>query len=268
MIRLGLIGWPLAHSLSPVLHQRAGEISALPVDYQLYPTPPDRVNERLADLREAGLRGVNVTIPHKAAAAAWVDRLTPQAARLGAVNTVVFEPDGTATGHNTDVAGVRESLGSERLGRAVLVGAGGAARAALVALAERCDQIHVLARRLQQAETLVASLAPERAIATPLSALAESVAGSDLVVDALPPQAEHVARAPLHRLSPQGRVLTLNYGPGAAATLQAAGRAGRPAMDGLIMLAAQGVAAFELWTGRRVATGDVLASLQAASRRD
>ncbi len=263
MIQLGLLGWPLTHSASPALHAACGQLAQVAVTYQLFPTPPAALSATLAQHRDAGLRGLNVTAPHKAAAAQWVDVLTPEALRLGAVNTITFSGDGTAEGHNTDLTGFDWALGEAPVRHALVLGAGGAARAVLAALSDRGIPTAVLARDVTRAQGVIDALEARSARAHPLSTLAAHLGHAELLVDALPPAAAPFEAVSLTALPGDARVMTLNYGPSARATLAAAAAAGRIGVDGLGMLAAQGVASFARWTGRSVSPAAVLARLRA-----
>ena len=124
MIAAGVIGWPVAHSKSPLIHRFWLAKLGLDGDYGRFAVAPERLGEAIRALPALGLAGVNVTVPHKEAVMAYLDRVDPAAAQVGAVNTVVVE-DGAFVGHNTDVAGVAEALGGANFsGTIVVVGAG------------------------------------------------------------------------------------------------------------------------------------------------
>lgn len=267
-LRAGLIGHPVAHSLSPALHTAAGRACGVQVEYTLHDVVPGEVGEQIDALRAAGLQGINATAPHKAAAYARAEVLTPAARAVGAVNTLIFGEQ--VVGDNTDVEGFARALGPPPGPRAVLIGAGGAARAVVYAL-QRADveSITVLNRRLNRAEQLVGELDDGRAllIAKPLSEAQGAIRGADLLVDCLPPSAaEVVAGLPFDVLSPTARIMTLVYGRNAARLRAAVGRM-RAFDDGLGMLAWQGLAAFERWTGRRPPFGPVRDALAMAAAR-
>ncbi len=136
MIRLGVCGWPVAHSRSPQMHNAALKVLGLDDwHYQLLPLPPHLFTETVKALPALGFRGVNVTIPHKEAALALADRATETARAIGAANTLTFEPDGTIHADNTDAPGFLAALNRSAYDRTALVlGAGGTARAVLYAL--------------------------------------------------------------------------------------------------------------------------------------
>ena len=166
MIQLGLIGYPLGHSLSPKIHAAALESCGLQGDYSLFPIHPDDqqgLKELLARVRSGEITGLNVTIPHKQNVFSLLDELTPTAQDIGAVNTISMR-NGRLTGDNTDAPGfladLEEFLGNRDLGnggqKATLVlGAGGSARAVVYALVNDDWNVTVAARRFEQAEELV-----------------------------------------------------------------------------------------------------------------
>ena len=136
---MGLIGWPVEHSISPAMHNAAYQEMGIGWHYQLIPTPAERLESTLARLEEEGFRGVNVTVPHKQAVVPYLDKVAGEALGIGAVNTIVRQPDGRLIGSNTDGSGfvwsIRDS-GYDPAGLDVVVlGAGGAARAVSVELA-------------------------------------------------------------------------------------------------------------------------------------
>src|ERR1700761_7684713 len=136
-VRLGVVGWPVAHSRSPAMHNAA--LMAVGLSgwrYQLLPVPPQLLDETVPSLRRAGFRGTNVTIPHKAGALALATDRTERAAAIGAANTLTFEPGGEIVADNTDAPALIAALPFVARGRtAVVLGAGGSARAAVWALA-------------------------------------------------------------------------------------------------------------------------------------
>ena len=156
---VGLIGYPLGHTISPAFQQAAFDYHSLPVKYHAWPTHPNVLEAKVTSLRGRENLGANVTVPHKERVAGLVDRLDAAAAAIGAVNTIVRE-NGSLAGYNTDAYGFVTSLkamgGFDPRGkRAVLLGAGGAARAAVFALAEEGVMSLVIANRtLERAESL------------------------------------------------------------------------------------------------------------------
>jgi shikimate dehydrogenase len=159
--RLGVVGWPVAHSLSPVFQNaalRAGGFTGW--RYQRLPIPPELFEETVRALPAAGFRGVNVTIPHKEAALAISDAPTERARAIGAANTLLFEPGGTIRADNTDAPGLIASLPVPAAGTTALVlGAGGTARAAVWALLDAgAREVRVWNRTPERAERLCAEL--------------------------------------------------------------------------------------------------------------
>ena len=137
MPRVGVIGYPLGHTLSPAFQQAAFDALGIKARYAAWETAPDRLAETVASLRDADCLGANVTVPHKQAVIPLIDGLEPLAQRTGAVNTIVNR-EGRLQGHNTDVVGFQRALASTGFDpgnrRALVLGAGGAARAIVVAL--------------------------------------------------------------------------------------------------------------------------------------
>lgn len=276
---VGLIGWPVAHSLSPRMHNAA--FAALKLNYVYLPLPvsPERVGHAVQGLAALGFAGANVTIPHKTAVLPFVEHFSPVAAGLGAANTLVVRPDGTLFADNTDVAGFLADLRAHRVDpgagsasapfRALVIGAGGAARAIVYALAEAGAEVQVanrtLANALELCQTIGAVLPRASLSAHPFpQGLRELAGGANLIVNATS-LGLHGARDPLpwDRAVPfrQGQaVYDLVYsrsteaGPaGETPFLSLAAQAGAITMSGLGMLVQQGARSFELWTGQRAA---------------
>lgn len=261
---LGLIGYPLGHTLSPRLHQAALAAAGLNGVYLALPTPPEHLADAVRGVRAWRLRGVNVTIPHKVAVIPLLDALTPGARLVGAVNTLYWEGD-RLVGDNTDVAGVKALAdGVPVAGRRVLVlGAGGSARSVGVALGQLgAAEVTFQVRRPGAARDLVASLkeafAAMRALEAPREAADASLGSVDLVINTTPLGMEpHAEASPLSReqvalLPTHAAVLDLVYRPTSTRLMQLAAGRGLLTRNGLPMLVAQAQAAFERWTGRQV----------------
>ncbi|MEJ0010983.1 MAG: shikimate dehydrogenase [Alphaproteobacteria bacterium] len=161
-VATGLIGWPVEHSLSPAIHNYWRKQHGIGGSYELFPTPPEKLGEAVAALKARGVRGFNVTVPHKRAIIPLLGPLDMRARTIGAVNTVIHE-DGRLFATNTDafgfLTGLRESMGelAPYMERAVVLGAGGAARAILAALKEAgAKEIVIANRTLEHAEKLAA----------------------------------------------------------------------------------------------------------------
>jgi shikimate dehydrogenase len=261
---VGVIGWPVEHSLSPPMHNAALRYLGLDWVYVPFAVNPEQVARAVEGVRGLGLVGVNVTIPHKAAVLPYLDDATPEVWLLGACNTILND-DGFLRGENTDVQGFLRSVGEagwELTGRpVVLVGAGGSARAvALAALQAGAASVTVVNRTLSRAEELVAALAPVAA-SVPLSALALSdpetpaaVAGAEVVVDCtsvgMYPRPEVPPVIPGEWLHSGQLVCDLTYNPRRTALLRAAAAAGAEPLEGTGMLVHQGALSLEKWTGQ------------------
>ncbi|MHB9145836.1 MAG: shikimate dehydrogenase [Symbiobacteriia bacterium] len=258
----GLIGHPVGHSLSPVMHDAAFRSRGLPFRYWLYDVPPAELGESCQRLRDSGIQGFNVTIPHKQAILPYLDDLSAEARLIGAVNTVCSR-DGTWVGHNTDAPGLLDALlgdaGFDPAGCSVtLLGAGGAARAAAFALAQAgVRRLSVFSRRLDRAQHLTKSVSEHasscEAAAFPWDRerIALEMRGTDLLVNATP-----VGMSPADQDSPiadpdwlrQGMVVfDLVYRPRQTKLLRDAAALGARTLDGLSLLLYQGARAFELW---------------------
>jgi shikimate dehydrogenase len=251
---LGVIGWPVAESLSPLIHNTA--FIALDLDwvYLPLPVPPGRLREAIHGLEAVGFEGANVTMPHKGEAAKLVAELTEDARRLSAVNTIVLGPGG-AVGHNTDAPGfdrfLRQDAGFDPGGRDALVfGAGGAARAAALALARGgLRRLIVAVRETRRADALVMALDGITAGVEVVSFGEAPEVEAALVVNATPlgTGGESLPHPPL---SPDVLVVDLIYRP-VLTPLQASARdAGATAFGGLGLLLHQAALSFELWTGQ------------------
>ena len=257
---VGVMGWPVAHSLSPAMHNAA--FQALGLDWAYIPlaVPPERLAAAVAGAAALGFAGVNVTIPHKQAVMDLVDDITPAARAIGAVNTLRF--NGRVFGDNTDWTGFLNALrdvGHDPSGQhAVILGAGGAARSIVYALASVNASVAVYNRSLARAEEIVDGL----------SAVFPSVQLDAYTLDALPQELDRYPQLIVNTTSlgmaprvegtpwPSGlpipayaTVYDLVYNPLATRFLRTAKAAGARAVDGLGMLVHQGAQAFTLWTG-------------------
>ncbi len=245
---LGVAGWPVAHSRSPAMQGAAlAAVGLHDWRYVLLPLPPARFPEAVRALPAAGFRGINVTIPHKEAALALADAATDTAAAVGAANTLTFRPDGTIHADNTDVPGLLEALPADPAGETALVlGAGGAARAAVYALRRAgAADVMVWNRTPERAERLVADLggrvvsAPERASVV-VNCTSVGLRETDLPFKSLPLQAD--------TLGVGSYVVDMVYRPGGTHLIAEARRRGATVVTGLEILVAQGAASFERWT--------------------
>ncbi len=250
---VGVIGWPVSHSLSPTIHNSA--FIAMDMDWVYVPLPvrPGELPAALVGLRALGFAGANVTMPHKDEAAELADVRSEEAERLAAVNTLVIGPGGIA-GHNTDAPGfgrfLRGDAGFDPAGRsALLFGAGGAARACAFALAGGgLDRLDVALRDPSRARALEDAL---EGSGTRVSVVAFDEAGAldvDLVINATP-LGLHGEELPLPDLRPDMLAVDLLYRPSVTPLLTSARAAGAAAFGGLGLLLHQAALSFELWTG-------------------
>ena len=245
-----VVGDPVAHSLSPPIHNAWIAAAALDAHYGRVHLLSENA---AADIRAMAKEyaGLNVTLPHKIAAANAAARVEPLAARIGAANTLVNE-GGTWTAHNTDVAGFEAAVRAAGcvLGptlSVILIGAGGAARAAVTSLHEAGTKITILNRSVENAKALARDLA-SRAETGGLDELAARAETADLIVNSA--SLGHGGAALPALPAGKGRpFLDLSYGKAAAGSLAAAEAAGWTPHDGLTMLVAQAAAAFRLWFG-------------------
>ncbi|EWY40578.1 shikimate 5-dehydrogenase [Skermanella stibiiresistens SB22] len=254
----GVMGWPVGHSRSPRLHGWWLDHHGIDGAYIPLAVPPDRITEAIRALPALGLRGANVTVPHKEAALRACDHVDPVARRVGAVNTLVVGADGSIEGRNTDGFGFMANLTADRpdwraaSGPAVVLGAGGAARAILVALADAgAPEIRLLNRTASRAEGLAAELGgPIKVI--PWEDRAAALAEAALVVNTTTQGmgGQPALDLALDRLPPSALVTDIVYTPLHTPLLTAAAERGNPVVDGLGMLLHQARPGFEAWFGR------------------
>ncbi|MBI5876811.1 MAG: shikimate dehydrogenase [Chloroflexi bacterium] len=253
-MRLGVIGWPIKHSLSPRMHGAA--LRALGIDgtYEALAAPPGELAARLRELAAQGYRGLNVTIPHKQAVMPLLDEIAPTARAIGAVNTIVNE-DGRLTGHNTDAAGFMRGLseaGCDVRGQCVLVlGAGGAARAVVYALASAGAHVTIWNRTPERAIALADEFGAEVTTQLPPAMRCGQFM---LIVNTTPVgMTPNTAETPLP-LAGRGYgarfVYDLVYNPRETALLKESRQVGAQPIGGLAMLVYQGAESLRLWTGR------------------
>jgi shikimate dehydrogenase len=247
LIYLGVCGWPVAHSRSPQMHNAA--LAAAGLDgwrYVRLPLPPELFAETVRALPAAGFRGVNVTIPHKQAALALADRASDAARAIGASNTLTFE-DGAIVADNTDAPGLLAAMPEPPRGRTALVlGAGGAGRAAAWALRSAGADVAVWNRTLERARALAADLGV-RAVDAPepadilVNCTSVGMHDPDETFKALPLAADELRAGSL--------VVDMVYRTGGTRLLEVARARGARVVDGLDILVGQGAASFERWTG-------------------
>ncbi len=253
MQRYAVIGHPLGHSLSPLLHNWGFRECGIDAQYEAIPVAPAELTRFMARVRVEPLAGLSVTIPHKQAVMGLLDGVSYAASTLGAVNTVFWKED-RLWGENTDVLGVETPLrGLGPFHSALVLGAGGAARAVVFALQEmQAPEIFVAARDAGKAEALAEALA-----AKPVAWEDRARVQARLIVNTTPlgmlgerqDQSPWPADAPL---SPAATVFDVVYNPLRTRFLAQAEAAGCRTVSGLEMFLHQGLAQFRLWTGRNL----------------
>jgi len=281
--KLGLLGERLGHSLSPSIHRAALKACGLSGDYTLVETDAHGLAGWVQELRDAEIDGLNVTIPYKESVLPLCDSLDPLAATVGAVNTLVRD-GGLVRGYNTDVSGLEQALRGRWpdepwQGQHVTVqGAGGAARAAIVALHRLGAGSIRIANRTHERARLLAHELSDR-LSMPISAPADPIdayRSSALVIQASAMGLNHddsdhvreVAKVALAATAPDCVVMDLVYRPAKTCFVVAATECGRQAHGGLLMLIHQARDAFALWTGRDAPVEQLLGAAQAARLRE
>lgn len=266
---LGLIGYPLSHSLSPTIHAAALKACNLQGDYSLFPILPDDkqgLKDLLTRLRTGELYGLNVTIPHKQHVIEFLDELTPTAKSIGAVNTIYLK-DSKLIGDNTDAAGfltdLRKFVNREtgkQVNRytstqvdkfALVLGAGGSARAVVYALLNDGWNVTISARRIEQAQHLATSFTQYEIRSMSFTNLPLST--FHLIVNTTPlGMTPNINSSPLPEnttLPPHATIYDLVYNPRETKLVREARQQGLRAATGLGMLIEQAALSFELWTG-------------------
>ncbi|MDO8673292.1 MAG: shikimate dehydrogenase [Dehalococcoidia bacterium] len=282
---VGIIGFPLKHTISPVFQQAAFDHLHLDIRYEAWETEPQDLGKIVEQLRGNRYLGMNVTVPFKEVVMPLLDKIDDLARRIGAVNTVANRA-GLLVGFNTDAAGFLRALravaGFEPGHTvAVILGSGGAARAVAFALADAgARRIYIVNRTLKRAEALVADLALNGVSGATVFARPWTDAGSirdiieecDLIVNTTSVGMKHgpaELRSPLEAGDIPSRALVYDivYNPGVTPLLVEATKAGARTLGGLPMLVYQGAAALELWTGKEAPVGLMLAKAQEALAR-
>ena len=259
---LGIIGHPVAHSLSPLMHNAAIEALGLDFVYVPFPVEPESLSAAVHGLRALGVRGFNVTIPHKSAVMPLLDKISPEADLCGAVNTVSNE-NGLLVGYNTDGTGLlkslRDDLGFKPGGSVVLIlGAGGAARGALASLCNAgVSRIIVANRTRERGEALVETFRDRfgkvsfHLSSLETGSLEENLKAADLLVNttSVGMNGSSFDGLNLPSMASHAKVYDMVYSPAETPLLADARRNGLACANGIGMLAAQGEAAFSIWTG-------------------
>lgn len=260
---VGLFGHPVSHSQSPMMHNAAFSEKDLGFAYAAFDVDPDNLEDAVAGIRALGLKGINVTIPHKVAIMPMLDEIDPLAKRIGAVNTVVIE-NGRLIGYNTDGMGYVRSLVEETgivLDQQIvtMVGAGGAARAVAFTLAEKgVKEIRIINRSRERAAILaehVGTIVPTRIVEQGEGK--DAIADSSLLINTtsigMLPNVQEMP-VPSEWLHNQLTVSDLIYNPLETRLLSEARAIGAAVHSGVGMFVNQGALAFELWTGQNAPT--------------
>ncbi|MBT3399249.1 MAG: shikimate dehydrogenase [Rhodospirillaceae bacterium] len=279
-LKAGVMGWPVAHSLSPALHGHWLARYGIAGRYDAIPVRPEDLQAALAGLHEQGFRGVNLTVPHKEAALGFVDAIDDTARRIGAVNTIILGDDGSLSATNTDAYGLIENiralaaaaLASRFNDRpAVILGAGGAARAAVVGLADAgVADIRIVNRTVARAEALAALADGSGASvsAQGWGAAAEVLADAGLLINTstLGMAGQPPLELDLARLPSDAVVNDIVYAPLETDLLAAARARGNIVVDGLGMLLHQARAGVRAWFGVDPAVDEELRTAVLAAR--
>lgn len=253
----GVMGWPVAHSRSPAIHGHWIQQHGLAGAYVLLPVDPEQLAQAVQGLAALGFAGCNVTIPHKLAAMQLVDRVDPAARRIGAINTIVVEADGSTSGYNNDAAGYIESLRDAEpgwrasVGPVAVMGCGGGARAVIVGLLDDgATEIRVCNRSFDKAQALAQDMgAAVQAVAW--EQRHDALGGAALLVNTTN-QGMHGQSAlalSLDALPREALVSDLVYVPLETPLLAAARQRGHRTVDGLGMLLHQARPSFNAWFG-------------------
>jgi shikimate dehydrogenase len=276
--QVGLIGYPVSHSLSPQMQQAAFDALGIEARYVLWETQPGTLAQRIASLRSPGVLGANVTIPYKEDVVSLLDEYDAAAVKIGAVNTIVNR-DGRLVGYNTDAAGFIRAL-TDFTGcafdchgkKAVILGTGGAARAAAVALLENgVGELALLGRTHRRVDALVNHLRAldsgnKRVSGASLGGAEANrfLSAADLLVNATPVGlrvGDEVLLVDIDLLQAGAFVMDMVFNSSQTRLLGAAHARGCHALNGLAMLLYQGALAFELWTGRAAPVEPMRAAL-------
>ena len=277
---LGIIGYPIGHSISPAFQQAALDALQINAEYRAYAVHPDDVGPFVNSLRSDAVTGINVTVPHKEAVMPFLDEIDEWAAEAGAVNTIVNR-SGQLTGYNTDGYGflraLRESGGFEPAGQtALILGAGGSARGVVQALLRaEIGALTIANRTLARAQSL-AELAQSRGVpaeAIPLQStrIADAARSAALIVNCTSLGMTHgpdATASPLRaaQIPPTSLVYDLVYNPAQTPLLTEVAQAGAATLGGITMLVYQGAASFEIWQERPAPVAVMMDAAMAAMR--
>lgn len=268
-IMTGLFGHPVGHSLSPLMHNKAFEVCGLNYRYAAFDVMPDEIGKAVEGIRALGFRGVNVTIPHKLAVMPYLDEIDEEARIIGAVNTIVNEK-GRLIGYNTDGRGYVRSLVEEtglslEKQRAIMIGAGGAARGVAVALLREGLQELVIVNRTKEkafalAEDLKAAIPGKKVDALAMDELAEGSQSYTLLIQTtsigMSPNIDE-SPVPKNFLHPHLLVSDLIYNPLKTRIQRDAEEVGCKIHSGVGMFIYQGALSFQYWTGQGAPVEDM-----------
>lgn len=266
MLKLGIIGYPLGHSLSPAMHNAALKTNLIEGNYVALETPPEKLAEQITFLKNENFRGFNVTIPHKVEIIKYLDSIYNFAKVVGAVNTVVIDENKKLHGYNTDVYGFVQAIPEEirknlKGKHAAVLGSGGAARAVLVGLIEMgIKKISIIARNKEKSIELKEVILKNFSdIEINYSELEENVdlSGFSIVVNTTPlgmqganQEISPLSQESISTLPKDALVYDIVYKPQKTILLEYAEKRGLKTLNGFEMLVLQGAKAFELWTGQ------------------
>ena len=274
---LGLIGYPIKQTFSPLMHNVAAELLGLDYMYLPFSVHHSDLKESILGMKSLGFRGFNVTIPHKESVVQYLSSVSEEASIIGAVNCVVIE-DGNLVGYNTDALGIYETLNpylGDIQGKEVTVfGAGGAARAAIFTLIRhfKPSRIHLINRTTQRAESLMNYFSTNMRFSEIKvhdlfpPEIAQVVAGSGLVINTtslgMNPEPEDTPFDQPDSFRKGQIVFDMVYNPAKTKFLSSAVSEGATGIDGINMLVAQGAKAFELWTGEKMPVQEIYDTIQ------
>ncbi|MBB6282941.1 shikimate dehydrogenase [Geobacillus subterraneus] len=254
----GLLGFPVKHSLSPLMHNDAFAYFGIPARYHLFSVKPEQVGEAIAGVRALGIAGVNVTIPHKMAVIPFLDEVDEHAQRIGAVNTIVND-NGRLVGYNTDGPGYVKALEEEMDvhldgKRILLIGAGGGARGIYFSLlSTAAERIDIANRTTEKAARLVREGEDGRSAFFSLAEAEKRLAEYDIIINTTSAGMHPLVNEQplsLERLQPGTVVSDIIYNPFETKWLKEAKARGARGQNGVGMLVYQGALAFEKWTGQ------------------
>ena len=273
----GILGYPLGHSISPYFQNAAFDFLGIEASYQAWATEPEDLSDKVNALRSTSFMGANVTIPYKEAVIELLDEIDDWAKKVGSVNTVVND-SGTLVGYNTDTVGFIQAISEygnyDPSGEAVLlIGAGGAARAAAYALVgNKVGSLMIANRTYQRAERLASEFSAKDKVSPILlnsPGFLNAVDSASLIVNSTPIGMKHTSvenSNPLEGISVKAGVLVndMVYNPLKTPMLVHAAETGAKILTGLPMLVLQGAASFNLWTGKEAPVDVMLLAAQEA----